>query len=223
MSDLDAFDLMRELDPARGRGIPGPRSTTGRRIRTRIAAEAGHGHRRSPVRVFAVATVVLLLVTGVAIAATVLADRSAVLRSEGRDLVVGSEQSARTITFDDAAWSVVRYTTTDGYTCLDSDLTVGGTFRGSIGGCQVDSEKSLLSAGVGGVWDSESFRLLLTGGVAPIVARVSITDDLGRVLVDQPVDGIWVIVPVQGASSWTVEAFDVNGNRVGRVDIKSES
>ena len=222
MSDPSAFDLLRELDPARSSEIPGPSSVVARRIRGRIDTEVGGDPRRNPVRFVAVVSVVLLLMAGTAIAATMIVERSAVLQSEGRGLQEGSERQVRSITMDDATWSVVRYTTTDGYTCVDSDLTVGGTFRGTIGGCQPGSPEEVISAGVGGVWDGESLRVLLTGSTASAVARVSATDDLGRVLIDQPVDGIWLVAPSPGASSWIVEAFDVSGNRIGRVGIQFE-
>lgn len=223
MSDLNAFDLLRKLDPARGSELPGPRSATGRGIRRRIDAEVGGPRRRTPVRLVAAVTVVLLLMTGSAIAATVVVDRSAVLRSEGRGLQNGSVRQVRSITVDTATWSVVRYTTTDGYTCVDSDLTVGDRFWGSIGGCGPDAAEGPISVGVGGVWDGESLRILLTGSVSSTAAYVLATDDLGRVHSDQPIDGIWLVTPHPGASSWVVEAFDADGNSIGRADIQFES
>lgn len=148
--------------------------------------------------------------------------RSDVLQSEGRALQEASEQEVRSITIDDATWTGVRYSTTDGYTCLDSDLTVGGTFYGSIGGCQPASADDVIGAGVGSVWDGEALRVLLTGRAAPTVARVTVTDDLGRVLNDQPVDEVWAAIPLSGSSSWIVEAFDADGKPVALVGIDFE-
>jgi len=164
----------------------------------------------------------LVLVAGTAIAATMSLSRSDVLQSEGRALQEGSEREVRRITIADATWTVVRYSTADGYTCLDSDLTVGGTFHGSIGGCGPESADVVIVAGVGSVWDGEAQRVLLTGRAAPTVARVTVTDDLGRVLDDLPVDEVWAVVPLSGSSSWIVEAFDADGTRVARVGIDFE-
>jgi hypothetical protein len=164
----------------------------------------------------------LLLIAGTAIAATIGLSRSDILQSEGSALQEGSEREVRSITIDDATWTVVRYSTADGYTCLDSDLTVGGTFYGSIGGCQPESADDVIGAGVGSVWDGEALRVLLTGTAAPTVARVAVTDDLGRVLDDLPVDEVWAVIPLSGSSSWIVEAFDADGNPVARVGIDFE-
>jgi len=164
----------------------------------------------------------LLLIAGSAIAATMGVNRSDTLQSEGNALLEGSERRVRSITTDDATWTVVRYTTADGYTCLDSDLTVGGTFYGTIGGCQPGPVDVVIGAGVGAVWDGEALRWLLTGSAAPTVARVTVTDDLGRLLDDRPIDAVWAAVPLSGSSSWVVEAFDASDNLVARVAIDSE-
>jgi len=162
----------------------------------------------------------LFLITGTAIAATISLNRSHVLQSEGSALQVGSEQEVRSITIDDARWTIVRYSTADGYTCVDSDLTVGGTFYGTIGGCQPDPSDGVMSAGVGAVWDGDVLRVLLTGSAEPTVALVTVTDNLGRRLNDQPVDGVWAIVPFPGSSSWIVDGFDASSNRTARVAIE---
>ncbi len=224
MPDPDIFDLLRESDPARSIGVPGPDSADAERIRQRVQVAATAGPRRNTGRLVGALVVALLLVTGTAIAATISLTRSSTLESEGRGLEVGSDSELRRIETGDATWTVVRYTTTDGYTCVDSELTTGDTFQGALGGCRLATVDSpIIDVSSGGVWDGKRLQVLLTGSAAPEIGRVSATDNLGRVIDDRPVNGIWAIIPLPDASSWIVEAFDESGSRIYRAEIKFDT
>ncbi|MCH7669142.1 MAG: hypothetical protein IIB04_06175 [Acidobacteria bacterium] len=223
MSDPDVFDLLRELDPALGSEPPGSSSASARRIRRRIAAGAGEGRGRRLVRLAVIVGGALLVLTGIAIATVSYLDRSVILQSEGRELEQGTESLGRSITVDGATWTVIGYGTTDGYSCVDFELTIRGVFEGSIGDCGERPVGPFFGGGSGGVRDGETMRVLLTGSSDPTITRVTATDVFGHTLTDQPVDGIWLIVPRPDTSSWVVEAFDANGDRVARIDIEHRS
>jgi hypothetical protein len=223
MPDPDIFDLLRESDPARSIGVPGPDSAAAQGIRQRVQTAAAAGPRRDTGRLVGALVVALLLVTGTAIAATISLTRSSTLESEGRGLEVGSERELRRIETGDATWTVVRYRTTDGFTCVDSELMAGDTFQGAIGGCRIETVDSPIDVSSGGVWDGERLQVLLTGSAAPEVDRVSATDNLGHVVDDRPVNGIWAIIPLPDASSWVVEAFNKSGSQIYRTQIEFDT
>jgi hypothetical protein len=224
MPSPDALDMLRDLDPTRHIEIPGANSTDAERIRRRVLREAaGATEARSRRLLVAVVVVVFLLAAGTAAAVRIGFNPSASLESEGRGLETGSEQELRRIETGDATWTIVQYRTTEGDVCVDSVLTIGDVYHGAFGGCGFDALVSPIEGEAGGVWDGRDLRLLLTGRAAPTVATVSATDNLGNVLNDQPVDGIWAIGPAPNATSWIVEAFNQNGERIGRIEIVFQS
>ncbi len=106
---------------------------------------------------------------------------------------------------------------------MDSELKVGDTFQGAIGGCRLETVDSPIDVSSGSVWDGERLQVLLTGSATPEIGRVSATDNLGRVFDDRPVNGISAIIPLPDASSWIVEAFDESGSRIYRTEIEFDT
>ena len=224
MREIDPIDdLLREFDPARRADIPGPDSADAQTIRRRVYKEATGSPRHRSRRLLIAIAAGLLLTAGTAAAVTISRNLSSVLESEGRGLEEGSDQNLRHIEIGGATWTMVRYSTTDGDECVDFELRTGTVYHGSIGGCGFGTLETPIEGDAGGVWDGRDFRVLLTGRSAPDVARVSASDNLGHVLTDQPVGGIWVIVPAPEASSWMVDAFNNRGERIGRIEIVFES
>jgi hypothetical protein len=223
MPSPDALDLLRDLDPTRHIETPGANSTDAERIKRRVLREAAGATGGRSRRLLVAVVVALLLAAGTAAAVRIGFNPSASLESEGRGLETGSEQELRRIETGDATWTIVQYRTTEGDVCIDSALTIGDVYHGAIGGCGFDALVSLIEGDAGGVWDGRDLRLFLTGRAAPAVATVSATDNLGNLLNDQPVDGIWAIGPAPNATSWIVEAFNQNGERIGRIEIVFQS
>jgi hypothetical protein len=215
--------MIRDLDPTRDIEVPGANSTDAERIKRRVLSETAGATERRSRRLLVAIVVAFLLVAGTAAAVRIGFNPSASLESEGRGLETGSEQELRRIETGDATWTIIQYRTTEGEVCVESILTIGDVYHGAIGGCGFDALVSPIEGDAGGVWDGRDLRLFLTGRAAPTVDTVSVTDNLGNVLNDQPVDGIWAISPAPNASSWIVEAFDKRGELVGRIEVVFET
>jgi hypothetical protein len=128
------------------------------------------------------------------------------------DLDPGSVTILRTLeTPPGVTWTAVTYRTSK-YTCLDlyGSLEGADSPSGAVGGCDPDVAKlppgGFIGGPIGGLRVGERWYNVAFGRAGPQVARVKATFSDGHVVVDEPVDGIWIVVASEEERIVRIEA-----------------